>query len=237
MPVSPSSPRSRTARSARQRGFSFIEILVVMGIMTLLATMVVVLIPIIRERANQAKSKDNVTSLVSMLLVISTEKGGYPAYGGKCFTLSPIAYGVLNPDAPGACEVFFSPGDDYLKLDRVGREKFRDINKQMLKNNADVREYTSYAGRRNGDKGCVMAGADTSEQGTLMLCDDDDGPLHHASGLVVGFRDGKVVLKDWEELGMPKPKDVRDFEPFLGDSAQSPLLKCLANECSGGGGR
>lgn len=224
-------PSASTPRTARQRGFSFIEILVVMGIMTLLATMVVVLIPIIRERANQAKSKDNVNSLVTMMLTMSLEKGGYPPYSGKCFTLAPLAYRILDPDAPGACEVFFSPGDDYLKLDRIGREKFKEVTKDSLKNNADVREYTSYAGRRNGFKGCVMASSDTSEAGTLMMCDDDDGPLHHASGLVVGFRDGKVTLKDWEDLGMSKPKDVREFEPFLGDSAQSPMLKCVSNEC------
>jgi hypothetical protein len=136
---------------------------------------------------------------------------------------------VLNPDAPGACEVFFSPGDEYLKLDKVDKAKFKDITKAKLKAGEDLKQYTSYAGRLNGQKECVMATSVTSQEGTLMLCDDDEGPLHHASGLVVGFRDGRVELLDWEELQMSKPKDPVQYDPFLGDSAESPLLKCVSS--------
>jgi prepilin-type N-terminal cleavage/methylation domain-containing protein len=218
------------ARTHRQGGFSFIEILVVMGIMSLLATMVVVLIPVMTERANQAKSRDNVGNLVKMMLVRSQDKGqGYPSYNGKCFVLSPIADGILDPDAPGACEVFFSPGDAYLKLENVDRAKYKEIDSKKLRAGEDFRTLTSYAGRTNGVKGCIMTPAVSNEIGTLMICDDDDGPIHHAAGLMVGFRDGRVEFLKWEELEMTKPKDPANPEPFLGDSAESPKLKCISS--------
>ena len=218
--------------SRREGGFSFIEILVVMGIITLLTSMVVMVIPWIRERGNQTKSKDNVKNLVTLMMDMSmnSKEKGYPPYNGKCFTLSPLAYGVINPDAPGALEVFFSPSDDYLKLSKLDRAKYSEIKRATLKNGTDYKEYTSYAGRLNGERECAMATSDTSSKGTIMLTDDDEGPLHHASGLIVGFRDGRVELMDWEDLEMTKPKNPNNPDPFLADSAQGELLKCISSQ-------
>jgi type II secretory pathway pseudopilin PulG len=217
---------------SRQGGFSFIEILVVMGIITLLTSMVVMVIPWIRERGNQTKSKDNVKNLVTLMMDMSmnSKEKGYPPFNGKCFTLSPLAYGVINPDAPGALEVFFSPSDEYLKLSKVEAGKYREITRALLKAGNDYKEYTSYAGRLNREKDCTMAPSDTSKKGTIMLCDDDDGALHHSSGLIVGFRDGLVELWDWEDLEMTKPKNPNQPDPFLGDSAQGEILKCISSQ-------
>jgi prepilin-type N-terminal cleavage/methylation domain-containing protein len=216
-------------RRPSQSGFSFIEILVVMGIMSLLATMVVVLIPIMTERANQAKSRDNVGSLVKMMLTRSLDKG-YPPYNGKCFTLSPIADGTLDADSPGALEVFFSPGDTWLTLEKVGdKARYKEITKKKLAAGEDYRNLTSYAGRKNNERGCTMTPSVSTEVGTLMLCDDDDGPVHHKNGLMVGFRDGRVVFMEWEDLEMTKPKNLNEPEPFLGESAESEKLKCVSS--------
>jgi type II secretory pathway pseudopilin PulG len=237
MPVAP--PPNRVLVAARQgrptrgeSGFSFIEILVVMGIITLLTSMVVMVIPWIRERGNQTKSKDNISNLVKLMMDMSMsgKEKGYPPYNGKCFTLSPLAHQVINPDAPGALEVFFSPSDEHFKLSLLDPQKYREITRASLKAGNDYKEYTSYAGRLNRETDCRMAPSDTSKNGTLMLCDDDDGPLHHSSGLIVGFRDGVVELWDWEDLGMAKPKDAKKPDPFLGDAAQSEILKCLSSQ-------
>jgi prepilin-type N-terminal cleavage/methylation domain-containing protein len=225
MPIAPRSARS-------QAGFSFIEILVVMGIITLLTSMVVMVIPWIRERGNQTKSKDNVSNLVKLMLDMSMhgKEKGYPVYNGKNFTLSPLAYQVIDVDAPGALEVFFSPSDEHYKLSLVDVAKYRGVTRASLKQGDSYKEYTSYAGRLNRETECRMAPSITSQAGTIMLCDDDDGPLHHSSGLIVGFRDGLVQLMDWEDLGMAKPKDAKNPDPFLGESAQGELLKCMSSQ-------
>lgn len=220
----PASPR----RS--QAGFSFIEILVVMGIITLLTSMVVVVIPLIRERANQTKSKDNVGQLLKMLLDMSLDKG-YPDYNGKNFTLAPIAHGRLDPDAPGALEILFSPSDQGLKLGDPAR--YKEIKKDTLKNGTDYHELTSYAGRLNGvsNKECRLISSDQSAKGTLCLCDDDEGPLHHSSGIVVGFAGGKSDFWDWEQLEMSKPGgDARNPDPFIGEAGTSPFLRCVSSK-------
>jgi type II secretory pathway pseudopilin PulG len=223
---------SATARRRPEGGFSFIEILVVMGIITLLTSMVVVVIPIIREKGNQTKSRSNVQNILTMLNAINTNPNQWPAFNGKNLTLAPFAYGVKKADEPGAIDTFFSPGDAWLKKDRLvdAENLYRAIKKEKLKAGAeDFSELTSYAGRMNGEKDFVLTTADTSKKGTITLCDDDQGPLHHSGGLVVGFSNGLVEFMDWDTLEVPEPKNVREPEPFLGENAPSDLLRPMSS--------
>ena len=218
------------ARRRPQGGFSFIEILVVMGIITLLASMVVVIIPIINERAARTKSQDNVKQLVSMMMAINPNISQWPPYSGKNFTLAPLAHGVHNADAPGALEVFFSPSDANYKTSGVEVAMYKAITKQKLKAGEDFHTMTSYAGRRNGDGNeYVLTSSDTSAKGLICLSDDDDGALHHKAGLVVAFANARVDFMDWSDLGTPEPKDERNPDPFLGESATSELLRMLSS--------
>jgi prepilin-type N-terminal cleavage/methylation domain-containing protein len=229
-------PRSHAmhaaARRRTQAGFSFIEILVVMGIITLLASMVVVVIPIINERSARAKSQDNVKNLVMMMTSINTNISQWPSYSGKAFTLAPIAHGVLDAESPGAIEVFFSTSDSEYKVANVEKADYMSPNltKQKLRAGDVPARLTSYAGRRNGEgRDFSLTSADVTEKGLICLCDDDDGPLHHKDGLIVAFANGKTAFIEWEELGTPKPKDSRTYEPFLGENASSELLKMVSS--------
>lgn len=215
-------------RRRSESGFSFIEILVVMGIITLLTSMVVVVIPLITERANQTKSRDNVKSLLTYMLDMKLSKGGYPPYSGKCFTLAPIAYGMIDPEGAGSLDVFFSPADQYLKLGKVDVARYKEVTKNALKSGTDFNELTSYAGRLNASKDCLLIDSAQAAKDTLCLCDDDDGPLHHSGGLVVGFSGGKSDFWDWDQLGMSKPSNTKNPDPFLGESASSDMLRCLS---------
>jgi type II secretory pathway pseudopilin PulG len=223
---------SATARRRPEGGFSFIEILVVMGIITLLTSMVVVVIPIIREKGNQTKSRSNVQNILTMMNSINTNPNAWPPYNGKNFTLAPFAHGVAKADAPGVIDGFFSPGDAWLKKDRLvdAEARYKEITKAKLKAGAeDYSELTSYAGRLNNEKDFVLTTSDSSKKGTISFCDDDQGPLHHAGGLIVGFSNALVDFLDWEALEMPEPKNVREPEPFLGENAPSDLLRPMSS--------
>lgn len=218
-----------TSRRA-QAGFSFIEILVVMGIITLLTSMVVVVIPLMNERGARTKSQDNVKNLVIMMQALNTNISQWPPYNGKCFVLAPIAHGIHNPEAPGAMDVFFSPADALYKVTGVDVARYKAVTKQKLKSGEDVRELTSYAGRRNGDGAeYVLTSADTSAKGLICFSDDDDGALHHKAGLVVAYANGRTEFMTWDDLGMTEPKNERQPDPFLGESATSEMLKMLSS--------
>jgi len=217
-------------RHRPQGGFSFIEILVVMGIIALLASLVVGVIPLITDRAARAKSQDNFRQLGIMMQAINSNISQWPPYNGKNFVLAPLAHGVHDEDAPGALEVFFSTSDSNYKASKVEIERYKGITKQKLKNGDDFHELTSYAGRRNNDgKEYVLTSSDTTSKGLICFSDDDDGALHHEGGLIVGFANGRADFLEWDELGFPKPKDVRSPEPFLGESATTDLLRMLSS--------
>lgn len=220
------------ARRRPEGGFSFIEILVVMGIITLLTSMVVVVIPIIREKGNQTKSSSNIKNILTMFTSINSNPNAWPAFNGKGFTLAPFAYQVVKADDPGAVDTWFSPGDSWLRKDKLvdGVARYKEITKAKLKaGSEDFSELTSYAGRLNGEREHVLTTSDTSRKGTICLCDDDTGPLHHSGGLIVGFSNGLAEYMDWESLGMTEPKDARSPDPFLGENASSDLLKPMSS--------
>ncbi len=209
----------------RDAGFSFIEILVVMGIISVLVSMVVVLIPNLQERSKQTKSKDNVKSMITLMLGRSTEKG-WPRYSGKNFVLSLVATGQIDRRNSQNLEILFSPGDVLYSLEDADKERYADVTKTALKNSTDFHELTSYAGRRNGDREYLIT-PDQLKQGTMIMCDDDDGPLHHPDGLVTGWTNGSVRFMEWEDLDMVKPEDPDNPDEFLGDASGHDMLQKL----------
>ncbi len=217
----------QTGRHAgRQSGFSFIEILVVMGIISVLVSMVVVLIPNIQEQSRKTKSVDNVRSMIILMVARRTGKisGGYPPYNGKNFVLSLVATGQLDRRNPQNLEVLFSPGDQSYNMERVDIERYKDVKKSALKQGADFHELTSYAGRRNADQEHLVT-SDQEKMGTMLICDDDDGALHHSDGLVTGWSNGAARFMEWEEFDMLAPEDPDHPEPFLGDDTENEMLQ------------
>ncbi|MDA1193994.1 MAG: type II secretion system protein [Planctomycetota bacterium] len=219
-----SHPTNPSLSRRAQAGFSFIEILVVMGIIAMLASMVVALVPVIQERAKQTKSKDNVKGLVMMMVDKRMGKvtGGWPKFSGKNFTLSVVSSNALDIRRRENLEMLFSPGDPYLTLEDADQKRFEEIDNKSLVD-GDFHEFTSYAGRRNADKEFLIT-SDQERMGTMLLCDDDDGPLHHSDGLVCGYSTGDVRFKEWEEFDMRKP-DPDHPDEFLGDASSNEELQ------------
>jgi len=218
----------RYTRARAERGFSFIEIMVVMGIIAVLASMVVAVIPPIQEQARITQSRDNVGSLVKLMIARRTARvgAGWPPYNGKNFVLDVVASGQLDARNPQNLEILYSPGDVLYRLDLVESERWQDITRKALRNGLDCRDFTSYGGRRNAERQCLLT-PDQEKMGAMMLCDDDDGPLHHPAGIVVGYTHGGARFLEWDDLDMARPADADHPEPFLGDAASHPQLAKL----------
>jgi prepilin-type N-terminal cleavage/methylation domain-containing protein len=210
----------------RQAGFSFIEILVVMAIITVLVGAVVVVIPRVLESSRQTQSINNVRNMLDLMINRQVKKG-WPIYSGKNFVLSLVAYGEIDRRNKQNLEVFFSPGDRHFELQRVDPERYGEINSTSLKN-GDFHELTSYAGRRNAEKDYRIT-ADAEARGVAIISDDDEGAVHHPSGLILGYTNRNVRLMEWEELGISPPADKDSPEPFLGDSAATDELRALSS--------
>ena len=215
-------------RTRAASGFTFIEILVVMGIITVLTSMVVVLIPIMNERSSRTKSMDNLRSIATFMQAraAGATSAKWPPYNGKNFTLAPVAYGDVSEKNQRALAIFFSPQDTLYTTESVDWARYTEVSRDNLKNDVDFHELTSYAGRRNGIKEYVLTQNRIAE-GAIIMCDDDDGPLHHAAGLCCAFGDGGTQFMDWEALGMEEPEDP-DMPPrFLGEEASNDKLRAL----------
>jgi prepilin-type N-terminal cleavage/methylation domain-containing protein len=212
----------------RQAGFTFIEILVVMGIIVVLMGMVAVIVPLAQERARQTESINNVKSIVTLLSERSVKKG-WPGYDGKNFTLSVVALGLVDARRADNLKIFFSPGDPVYTLEKATPERYKDIKKSALASGTDFHELTSYAGRRNHDRDFMLT-SDRLKMVVPVICDDDDGALHHSDGLVMGYSDGSATFVDWEDLDMVAPDDPNEPEAFLGDSAGNDTLRALSSE-------
>jgi prepilin-type N-terminal cleavage/methylation domain-containing protein len=213
----------------REAGFSFIEIMVVMGIITVLVSMVVVVIPRINETANQTKSKDNVSTIITMFLSEGPSVSSWPSVNGKAFTLWPVASGKIDKRNVKNLEVLFSPGDGNYKLSDVPESEWAEVTKNGLRDGTtNFAKYTSYAGRRNKEKEFKIT-SDELSKGTLVLCDDDDGPLHHGGGLVVGYSNRRTDFLDWSDLGISAPENEKDPAGLLGDGAGNDELKQMSS--------
>ncbi len=229
--------RAEPARTkARPSGFTFIEILVVMSIIVVLAGMVMVGVPYVREQGRRTESLSNVRGLALLLSGQSQQKRAWPPFDGKNFLLSLVATGEVDARRPDNLKVFFSPGDTkYTWQEKVqidGAKRYKDITLQSLKSGTgDFKDLTSYAGRLNTRDECRIT-PDKESMVVPLVCDDDDGNLHHPKGLIMAFTDGSAQFKDWSDLGMQAgPEEVDgDVEPFLGDDARSEDLKCMSSE-------
>ena len=212
----------------RESGFTFIEILVVMGIIVVLMGMVAVIVPRAQEKARQTESINNVRNMAIIFSERSIKKH-WPPYDGKNFILSLVALKLVDIRNPDNLAIFFSPGDEWITLDKATPERFSDVTKQALKSGQDFHELTSYAGRRNADRDYHIT-SDRMKMVVPIICDDDEGALHHPDGLVMGFTDGAAKFVEWEDLEMAPPEDANDPEPFLGDNATVEKLRALSSE-------
>jgi len=124
--------------------------------------------------------------------------------------------------------VLFSPNDVYFTLAMADIERYDDVTREALRAKEDFRELTSYAGRRMAEKRYWATG--TPERSPMLICDDDEGPLHQLDGLVVGFMDTSVRFMTWGDLGIFQPDDPDDPDPFLGEDAAANELGALSSE-------
>ena len=216
-------------RKSREAGFSFIEILVVMGIISVLVSMVVGVIPFIQERSRRTKSSDNVRSMLMYFVDNRSSGKGWPGFNGKNFTLWLVARDLIDRRNPQNLEVLFSPGDNHYKLDDIGAKPYADVTLEALRTEGhDFKALTSYAGRRNKEKGHIISSSDES-MGTLVLCDDDDGPLHHKDGMIWGMSNGSARFVPFDEMGISKPNNPDEPEGLLGENSPNESLKHMSS--------
>jgi prepilin-type N-terminal cleavage/methylation domain-containing protein len=216
----------------RQAGFSFIEILVVMSIIVVIVSMVVVVVPKIQEKAKQAKSIDNVGSLIKLYIAkdIGTAKP-WPGLNGKNFVLWAVASNAISyKKNADNLNILFSPGDTFLRFDSVTPKDYEPVTLPTLKAEGrdDFHKLTSYAGRRNKEREHILTPAEL-DAGALIICDDDDGPPHHAGGMVLGYTNGSAKYVEWADLGVQEP-DERDAQGLLGDNAANESLKHMSSK-------
>jgi len=215
----------------RQAGFSFIEILVVMGIISVLVSMVVFVVPMIQEKTRQTKSTDNVRGM--LLYFIGSGVGvqqPWPGYNGKNFVLWLVAANKIDRRDEKQLQILFSPGDQHLTFDLAGGMKaYETLTKESLRTeNPDLCKLTSYAGRRNKEKEHQLSSSDLSRN-AIVICDDDEGPLHHPKGLVIGYSGGAAKFVEWDDLGMGPPADEKNPEGILGDNSPNEDLKHMSS--------
>ena len=212
-------------RTRRVGGFSFIEILVVMSIIAVLTSMVVVMVPMILEQGRITQSKDNVRTIITFMIARRTSRSnaGWPPYNGKNFVLDVVATGQLDARNPQNLEVLFSPGDVLCRLDLVDEAEWANVTPKALKNGLDCSRLTSYAGRSNAERHGLIT-PDQEKRGVMILCDDDEGPLHHPAGIVAGYSNGGARFLEWADLDLGVPADPDDPDPFLGDAAENDEL-------------
>ena len=216
----------------RQAGFSFIEILVVMGIISVLVSMVVFVVPMIQEKTRQTKSVDNVRGM--LLYYTGAGAGlstGWPPYNGKNFVLWLVAKNHIDRRDDKQLQILFSPGDtsNYTFEKAGGIKAYEALTLNSLQTeNPDLLKLTSYAGRRNKEKEHALTASELSKN-AIVMCDDDDGPLHHPKGIVVGYSGGAAKFVEWADLGMGPPQDEKHPEGILGDNSPNEDLKHMSS--------
>jgi prepilin-type N-terminal cleavage/methylation domain-containing protein len=221
-----------TSRTRRQAGFSFIEILVVMGIISVLVSMVVFVVPMIQERTRRTKSSDNVGGLIKYYIADGAGVSkAWPPFNGKNFVLWLVAKNKIDRRDDKQLQILFSPGDQWMTWEKAGGIKaYEKLNLDSLaRENSELLKLTSYAGRRNAEKEHLIT-SDEMSKGTLCICDDDDGPLHHKDGLVIGYVNGAAKFVDWDDLGMGPPADSNDPAGILGDQSPNDDLKHMSSQ-------
>lgn len=212
----------------RRNGFFVLELLIALVIAILVTSMGAVAIPKVQDESRRVESMNNVRNMAQILTERSFGKG-WPRYSGKNFVLSLVARNIVDPDNPDNLRIFFSPADVWYALGAVDPARYAEITPQALKEGRDFHELTSYAGRRNADREYMLT-ANLLRRVVPIICDDDDGPLHHRDGLVMAYTDGRAKFVTWDDLGMLEPEDPDDPEPFLADDAEVEALQGLSSE-------
>jgi hypothetical protein len=167
-------------------------------------------------------SKDNIKTLITLMLArrIGRVGSGWPAYSGKAFVLYVVATGDLDRRRAENLEILFSPADKAHSLARVGTVRYEDVTKVALKKGTfDLSGLTSYAGRRNAERGMQIT-SDLLKEGTPIIAD-----LSFDDVAVVGFSSGDVRVLTRKELGLG-PKDPI----VVGDKAKSEILRVLSDK-------
>lgn len=216
----------------RQAGFSFIEILVVMGIISVLVSMVVFVVPMIQENTRRTKSSDNVQQMIKYYIADGAGMSKlWPKYNGKNFVLWLVATGKIDKRDDKQLQALFSPGDSHYSWGDGGAtiKDYAGLTRETLRTeNSELLKLTSYAGRRNATEGHTLT-TDELSKGALCICDDDDGPLHHPKGLIIGYVNGSAKFVPWDELDMSPPAEPNNPENTLGDQSPNPELKHMSS--------
>lgn len=214
----------------RQAGFSFIEILVVMGIISVLVSMVVFVVPMIQERTRRTKSSDNVQQLLKYYIADGAGVAkAWPQFNGKNFVLYLVAFGKIDRRDDKQLQALFSPGDTKYGWEAVGLKAYTGLTRDSIRTeNQEYLKLTSYAGRRNATDGHRLT-PDELSKGAMCICDDDDGPLHHPDGLVIGYTSGQAKFVEWADLDMSPPADKDNPENTLGDQSPNADLKHMSS--------
>jgi prepilin-type N-terminal cleavage/methylation domain-containing protein len=217
-------------RRRHEAGFSFIEIMVVMGIIVVLMGMVAVIIPRITEKSRQTKSADNLRQLVLFSMdEATTDISKWPPVNGKSFTLWHVATGKINRKRAENLSILFSPGDSNYTFEAVGLKGYEGLTKDALRDGTqDFKNLTSYAGRRNKEREHKLTAAELDKT-AMVLCDDDDGPLHHAGGLMAAYSNARTEFLEWDELEVAAPEDEKNPEGLLGDNSPHEDLKHMSS--------
>lgn len=172
-----------------------------------------------QEKARLVKAKDNLRTLLTLLLTHRMEdiSTGWAPYGGKSFVLAVVAHGLLDPAKAGERSVLFSPtapasiraaAAAYKEVTVAALKEGRDWSKKML---------TTHAGRRN-DEAKYKITTDDERRGAIILAD-----LSFDDVVVAAYTDGSVKVLSRKDLGLG-PDD-----PFVvGDKAKSEELRKLS---------
>ena len=193
--------------------------LLVMGVAALLSLGVLVY-TVLQAAPWRGRRGHDATDRVRVLAVHLLERSitrGWPKLGGKRLVLHPLAVGQVDRTSTDACGVFFSPLDDTRSLEDVAPERWRGVTLMALESGLEVRDLTSYAGRRADEPGFEIP--EDPYQVVPLLAD-----LHPPGGAIVGFSDGSVRYLNRSELGLG-PED-----PLVaGEASASPILRQLSD--------
>lgn len=170
------------------------------------------------DRSRKVESKDNIRTLIQMMLLRVTQKGvrGWPRHSGKNFILYLAATGMVDVRNPANLEVFYSPGRGERR--RPAPEAYREVTMEALNAGRDFSHLTDYAGRRNGERAFRVT-ADQMKLGTPLIAD-----LSFPDVAIIGFSNGAVREVTREELGLGP-----DDPMVAGDESNSPILRKLSS--------
>ncbi len=169
-----------------------------------------------KHKARLAQAKDNLRSLIAIMLSRSIMRG-WPPYGGKSFVLSVVAYGSLDVSQAENRAVLFGPS--VPASERAKAAAYKAVTRATLAEGRDwsTQGLTTHAGRRNDEAKYKVTVADLKRDAVILA------DLTFEDVVIAGYTSGAVKVLTREDLGLG-PKD-----PFtVGEQAKSELLKKLS---------